>query len=513
MTKLRDRMGAIPLLSLAACCLAAGLAVWTLCTLVSGYFDSDTYFILATGRTILESGLPETNPFVIHTGLEMPIHQWLYDVVLAAVEGAAGPGGLFAAALILAGLLALCLWVFVRRFCRDWVAAAVLTALSLLLLCPWMNLRPTFLTLSVIALMQTAFFAWEQTRRRRYLLLPPALSLLLVNFHTSLWVMCLVLAAPHLMPAALPRRGELRSFFWRWWIAVRPAAVCVAAMAAAGLCNPYGLKGMLYPLLSYGAVTDFSIRELERPALLSVQGLGLTAQVLLYAFALQKKGLRGLDPRRAAMAAGTLFLAAMHLRNFWFTAFAAIPAAGEALDALAARLRAAPPKPFDVPSRDPRTERGRRLLRWEILAFFLVLVALTLPKWERADAADPAFAPAAAADLLDTLDREDIVLFTGFNNGAYMEYRGYRGYIDARPEIYTKKLNGTKDVLEEYKSVMDGTADYAEWLDRYGFTHLLVYETALKAYLRGREDFRILWEDTENGLILYERIGSAGKAG
>ena len=45
--------------------------------------DPDTFFILATGKNIVETGtVPTINPFVIHSNLSIIIQQWLFDVII-----------------------------------------------------------------------------------------------------------------------------------------------------------------------------------------------------------------------------------------------------------------------------------------------------------------------------------------------------------------------------------------------------------------------------------------------
>ena len=54
------------------------------------------------------------------------------------------------------------------------------------------------------------------------------------------------------------------------------------------------------------------------------------------------------------------------------------------------------------------------------------------------------------ADYLDENASHDIKLFTGYNDGAYMEYRGYKCYIDPRAEVFLKNNNHVEDIINEY---------------------------------------------------------------
>jgi hypothetical protein len=48
---------------------------------------------LATGRLILERGVPESNPFLF-TGTDFPVPSWWWSVLLGVTEVVAGPTGI-----------------------------------------------------------------------------------------------------------------------------------------------------------------------------------------------------------------------------------------------------------------------------------------------------------------------------------------------------------------------------------------------------------------------------------
>ena len=56
--------------------------------LVCSVYDSDMYFLIATGREILENGIPHTNVWTIDSSSGIIVQQWLYDVILAIVDKA-----------------------------------------------------------------------------------------------------------------------------------------------------------------------------------------------------------------------------------------------------------------------------------------------------------------------------------------------------------------------------------------------------------------------------------------
>ena len=45
-------------------------------------YDNDIWFILASGREIVQNGFPYTNPWSVYSDLSIVIHQWLPYVLL-----------------------------------------------------------------------------------------------------------------------------------------------------------------------------------------------------------------------------------------------------------------------------------------------------------------------------------------------------------------------------------------------------------------------------------------------
>ena len=49
--------------------------------LTSTSFDNDIWFLINTGRYILNHGFPTIDPFTIHEGFNLVVQQWIPDVI------------------------------------------------------------------------------------------------------------------------------------------------------------------------------------------------------------------------------------------------------------------------------------------------------------------------------------------------------------------------------------------------------------------------------------------------
>ena len=87
------------------------------------------------------------------------------------------------------------------------------------------------------------------------------------------------------------------------------------------------------------------------------------------------------------------------------------------------------------------------------------------------------------------------------------EFNGIDAYIDARPELYSKKINGKKDVYLEFVelSLLDNF-DYNSFIKGYGFKYLIAADDSkIGLYLRFRKGYEKILDG--NGYSMYEVDG------
>ena len=61
----------------------------------TNFFDNDGYFLIATGKEIVENGIPKFNPFFLEKGYQIVVQQWLWDVCLYQIQQWFGNYGLY----------------------------------------------------------------------------------------------------------------------------------------------------------------------------------------------------------------------------------------------------------------------------------------------------------------------------------------------------------------------------------------------------------------------------------
>ena len=84
-----------------------------------GYIDTDTYFILAEGRDIFESGIKHINTFTVVPDLKIVVQQWLWCVTTYGVYELLGNIGLLLICILETAAIACLLFILGRSRKMD----------------------------------------------------------------------------------------------------------------------------------------------------------------------------------------------------------------------------------------------------------------------------------------------------------------------------------------------------------------------------------------------------------
>lgn len=225
----------------------------------AGTLDTDGWFLLASGRVVVESGIPSTNPFTAIAGHGIVLQQWLHDAWLYLCWKAAGYVGVAVSVAIPA---ALALWAYtgtVSRLAQNarypW-APLLIGALGFTLMASYLSIRPSLWTAALLFITISTCLEWRRGASSRCLLVLPVVSLLSVNLQAALWPLSAAAAACFLLPEEDEiSLGEIGETVRSWARSRLPLLAAIAGMAAESLVNPYAIDGSLYVLRSLGAAS------------------------------------------------------------------------------------------------------------------------------------------------------------------------------------------------------------------------------------------------------------------
>lgn len=508
---------------------AAAIAIY-LAWNASGFADNDIWFILATGREIFEQGILYTNPFSMHDGMGIVVQQWIPCLIAYGLYSLGGFVALGLWCAVLSALVVLSLYRLGRllkadRYGGEWILLVIAVALPALL--QYLSMRPHAYTMLAFCWLLFFLTKYRRTGKPGWLIGAVALVAAHTNFQMALAPFDLVIIACFAVPDVLApfhKRGRLMGVqlidaSGKHWTVL----LCLLASVAALLANPYGIDGALYLVNSYGtAGYQNYIMEMRAlsPWAKGLAGMASVALLVLAAMAVGKRGLRHIDLPLTLLAFGVGFAAFSHSRNGWLIAFFALPLVlssmhGWSMDFAKLPTRGhrkarksksatqtVPTSANDIAIADPQAleqaeQKRRRIVLGCTIAVCVgasiatgALLWHAVPSWQAYEK-ESDYTPSGLLDYMEQqgVNPQDVRLFNPFNIGGYLEWRGYKVFMDPRPELWSPGITGLEtDYYREYVDMQSGDwtdRDYEQFLERNGFQYLIVENgTKIATYLK-----------------------------
>ena len=525
--------------------------------------DNDVWFILNSGRYVLANGIPVTEPFTIHEGLHFVMQQWLTDVIYWEIYRYAGTGGLLAMLHIVAIALIYAYYRLAKLVSRGNEHTAIVLSMFMgVFVClSFIRTRPQILSSLIFILEILCLESYLQTRKKKYILLMPLLSLLLINLHAAMWPMLLVFLLPYLAETLVQKKLP-RQFAAEQVLEKKTFLLAAGLILLAGFINPYGWEAMTYVFRSYGYEDiNMLVGEMHPLTIQMIVGK-IYYGIFFIIFVLYARN--SLPVRYVLLTAGTMYMTLTAVRSaFLFAAVGTIPAAFIYRQWKGLQ-----------DSKDAEQQKKNRRMRSILLGLLTVTLILIIYKrhaeiyegiaqihagclylilsgfvmallaefyhWNKllfkqhlkrvscifivCSLVGGIFfllgnkiqtfqerkpIEAAVECLLWQDDAANTQLWTNYNNGGYAEFMGIKCYIDPRAEVFLKKNNQQKDIFHEYISLEKGKLYYKEFIDRYHFTYYLTEDSDIfYTYLANDPDYQIVYEDESNEqkIRIFKRI-------
>lgn len=462
------------------------------CLLIQTGLDNDVWFLLNSGRYVLQHGIPYIEPFTMHQNMRFVMQQWLSAVVFWGAFSQLGAVGLIALVSILFGCTVAVIYRTTRLLSGgNFLTSFLLTFLTVVFLTPFITTRPIVFTLLFLSLELYLLEQFIATGSFKWLIPLPFLSALLVNLHAAMWPVQFVLFLPYLVDSF---RFKFKIIQGQGY-SKKTLFPAVAAMFAAGFANPYGFDAMTYLFRSYGFSEINLVLEMRPANINNLLGQVIfgTLFLILAIYFFYKKGKTRL--RYILLTFGTAILALSSTRSFTLFALCGF-------FPLAYYL-----KDLSVPqSKAVKTTKGARALRIVLIVLLVGMLGFVFGERYISPAAKSDLLPksAPAVDyLIANEDRGKMRLYTGYDEGGYAEFMGFKPYIDPRAEVFVRKNNGVDDIMKEFYRLQEGDLYYKYLLDKYGFTHLLVSQyDILYVYLPHDGDYRMIYNDGEYAIFV-----------
>lgn len=444
---------------------------------------------LASGRWMLDHRMIlRSDPFSFTAaGTPWLDHEWLFQILVAFIDGLCGPSGLVILRMIAAATLAIVLSMIGRRRGLHPAIAMLLAVVCVWGARPRLFVRPELATLILVPLGVELFLDRARFPVRNLVLLATLVAIG-ANLHAG------ILVVPPILVALLG--AELAGAVWRRtpvWRSVRLGGLTILVSSLAAILNPAGWRLYLVPLHISRLVglpwipnpEWISPSPTDAPALWAAMILSLAILALA----------RERDPVRWMVLMVTAALALRHIRNvglFFVLLPTAVAAALARWPILSAR-----------PSGSTRWRSGLA-----IGCSAVVAISAAVAPW-------PPFGfgwassryPERALTVIRNLGLDRGHLYNDVRFGGYLIWRGYpdrQVFLDDRNEIHEPLLHAIWDILQA-----SDVAGWNELLMRWKIDvamvryHPPVAVSTPQGDSLGMRGFSALWFDDSRWALIY----------
>ena len=487
--------------------LFAMIGFYLLEALLCKVYDSDMYFLIATGREILENGIPHVNVWSIDMQSGFVVQQWLYTIFMALADKIGHIGFTLLVAVQFVILLVLLNHFFNLKKVSKGVKLVCISVVVFYSQMYLFSTRPETITMILLLVECIALEHYKTSNKWQWLLLLPFTMLLEMNLHASMWPIHYAILLAYLVPAFYLPGVKETSMYKQW----KHIALFTLIMTGIMFVNPYGFDGIMYIIRSFKADTFsyISVKEITPPTFISACGLTILLSFILI-FVNHK--LKTLTSTALNITLGFVALSMTASRHNMFSIFI-----------MAFLLRDLAESITSVVKVDIKKDVKKGILPVLIVGvmfFGLSCVGSVSSVFldEQSSGLDNMY------EYINKSYTDETRVFTGFNNGAYFEWKGFKNlYIDARPELYTDDFTGDKHILADYsryciygfstvessKKLFVTSDEMNEWFYSYDFDYVVVSpfaEQNLYSYMLYNKDYRVVDECKSDTYILYEKI-------
>ena len=463
----------------------------------------DYYYMKATGDYLLKGGSFNVNPFTVND-LGIITQQWLYCIWIAFVDKG-GPVLVFCTIVLYLLLLLGTIILYVKQHSLDIYKAFSIFFVAVIVSGGYLvRIRPETISVILLILQIVVMEKTYISKKVGYLYLMLPIMLIEINIHGSVWFVHYLIILAYVFPNLFKKYtidNQLNKSTLR-----KHMCISSVLMGLTMFINPYGYKMIMYTFISLNnkSFEWIKIVETQKPIALSFVACMVYILVVLVAFGFFNKILR-ISSVYLALGFGLMTL--MMNRNIMFAIIGYVVVIVDIVKYYFVEKEVK--ICFKIKKRD--------LLFFKVVfvffAFTFIIVfyeEIIVKKW------DTDFSYPNLVDYVNNHYEKNDNIYAVTQVGSYFEYNGYnKVYTDSRAEIFSKEINGKKDVLKEYDTFGQGIFNYdidsisakkmEEYLDSYDFKCLIVskYESALYYYLIFSDEYNV--SVSEKGFYLFEK--------
>ncbi len=465
-------------------------------TLMTVYWlDNDSWDVLAEGREIVQNGIYYTDQLSMHKDLEITVQNYGFAVLFYLIFSVLGAQGIYIILLVFCFLVELLVYkiaMLISGRKKDIsLLVMVLTGVTLVFM-GFVTTRAQMVSFVIFLGLIYLLELFIKSGEKKYLFLLPLLAILQVNIHASLFWMLILVTFVYIIDSIRAPRLHLQGY------KTKPLLFALIAMLFCGFLNPYGFKMISFIFTSYNSLRFHDmISELQPFAPLHNLGnIVFYTLIVFVVFSLIFGDRKNIRIRYLLMFFGFLVLGLNTVKGMsQFILVMFFP--------LALLYK-------DVTIKNEFLIKAIRVGSvWAGMVVALIF-GVTCPLVVSQISNRPEDAFVRAMDKIDedssNKNRKELKIYSGYGAGAYVEYRGYRPYIDPRGEVFLKKNNGKEDILYEWDDLQKGRISPSDFLKKYNFDYILADGENDPLYRYDYSNYEMIFYDEEEQIKVFRQF-------
>ena len=450
--------------------------------------DNDFWFLINTGKYIINNGIPHIEPFTIHSNLSFVAQQWLTDIIFYLIYNKFSIYGMYIFIIVSNIVIVFLLYRLSLLVNKNNLKLAILITIIIDILCIQIFLvtRPQIFDIILLLLELYLLELYIKRNNKKYLIGLPIISLLMINLHASVWPMLFVFLLPYYV-------GRINlKFTTKESYKLKPLIIVTIIMFLFGFINPYRIEAMTYLFKSYGIdYIDNLVSEMRSLTIKNGMIIYIYMLFIIITYIINKSD--KINFRYTLLILGTTLLSLQHIKGELF------------LLIVSSLILSYNLKDIFIEEKNVTDKKINKYYQIILIIILCIIVLVLFKNKEYIKEEDNYYYE--ISEILKENNAELSMIYTGYNAGAYIEYQGFKCYIDPRAEIFLKSINKKEDILLEYYDFQMGKIKVKDFIDKYKFDYIIVDDSSniLNIYINEIEEYVQIYNKNDK-LKLYKRI-------
>jgi len=466
-----------------------------LSTSITKIMQNDTFFTIATGNHILENGYDNLDHLTWHGNLNFYKLRWGFDVLIALIYNAFTFTGIYIFVLIIACITGITLFnILLKQNCKILVSF-VITLFSMLSVVSIWGFTARAQIISYLLLLLEVFFIERliENKKSIYYICLFIISVLLVNFHASVWMMMMLLICPYFLEAFLSKlkkdpTNSSNSRIIIKDINIKALLNATFAILLGSICSPIGTYTYTYMFKVVGGISSQFIAELQPVNIFTQLPMSVMIILIIIIFSETKSKIR---LSNIVMFLGLTIMSLLAFRNLAFLYIIGSFIIGKYITSF-----------FEIYDKDNLIDKTTKYLSKNtilIIATIFIIIHCATNYLYRTDESyiDETTFPVGAVNYIkEYLDYENLRVYNHFDFGSYMELSGIKAFMDSRSEIFCKEFNDTEILQDWYDIAANITKHYKNLFKKYNIDYALLSNTeTLNVFIAEDNNYVTIYRD------------------